>query len=513
MKTNYKVLYRKYRPSTFDDVFGQDITIKILKDSISNEKISHAYIFSGPRGTGKTSTAKIFAKAINCLDIKDGNPCDKCNNCINNSQNSDIYEIDAASNNGVDQVREIIDNIKLAPLSSKYKVYIIDEVHMLSQSAFNALLLTLEEPPSHVVFILATTNVESVPVTILSRCQRLDFRRISDEVIAEQIKKISKKEKIKINDAAIKEITTYSDGALRDALSILDQMSKTTEEIKEEDILKSIGIVSKKEISEVIDALEENNMEKIHKFIEKLKSIAADYKGICKNLIKSIKEKALLIKQTGKFTRLEYDDYKNMAFEIAATIYKANVNIDSYDLLELILMGYVNLNEKEEKEPKKNIVTNVSIREKPSNKTVKYMEDLVNTRINNCFVTASKKYLCEAKEQWEQFVKTYNNKKIKAILNDSAIVLASDLLLIIKVDLQDIADEINDNIEEITKKFNDKYKSVLNFIAISNSRWDSEVSRYKSNIKNKIRYNMMEEPKRNLILIDDIFNDNVVEIK
>ena len=195
---DYKVLYRKYRPKDFSNIIGQDYMVSILKNSINNHKISHAYIFSGPRGTGKTSTAKVFARAINCLNPTENGPCNECEVCTN-IENTDIIEIDAASNNGVDEIRELINNIKLAPAYSKYKVYIIDEVHMLSASAFNALLLTLEEPPKNVVFILATTNIEAVPITILSRCQRFDFRKISKEAIVERLKVITGIEKIAID--------------------------------------------------------------------------------------------------------------------------------------------------------------------------------------------------------------------------------------------------------------------------------------------------------------------------
>ena len=253
---NYKVLYRKYRPTNFEEVVGQRNSIELLKDGVERKKISHAYIFSGPRGTGKTITAKIFAKAINCLCSEGAKPCNKCENCLNFAQSSDIYEIDAASNNGVDQIREIIDNIKLSPISSNYKVYIIDEVHMLSTSAFNALLLTLEEPPGHVVFILATTDIEDVPITVLSRCQRLDFKKISNKDIKETLSLIAKKEKIIIDEAAINEIAEFADGGLRDALSILDQLSKTTEKITQDIVLESIGLISTKSILELIESIE-----------------------------------------------------------------------------------------------------------------------------------------------------------------------------------------------------------------------------------------------------------------
>ena len=223
---NYKVLYRKYRPNNFDNIVGQDYIITTLKNSIIHNNVSHAYIFSGPRGTGKTSTAKVFSKAINCLQKDNGSPCDNCEFCRSFQENPDIIEIDAASNNGVDEIRNLIDNIKLTPSNGKYKIYIIDEVHMLTTSAFNALLLTLEEPPSHAIFILATTNIENVPITILSRCQRFDFQKITVENIVNKLTEICHKENIDAEETALIEIASISEGGLRDALSILDQMSK-----------------------------------------------------------------------------------------------------------------------------------------------------------------------------------------------------------------------------------------------------------------------------------------------
>ena len=247
---NYKVLYRKYRPDGFDNLVGQKHVVDILKNSIKEKRIAHAYLFSGPRGTGKTSTARILAKSVNCLNNKDGVACGECESCLAFNGNPDIIEIDAASNNGVEEIRELINNVKIMPTSLKYKVYIIDEVHMLSQSAFNALLLTLEEPPEHVLFILATTNLESVPITIVSRCQRFEFHRITENDIIERLKFVCDEEKIKYEDDGLKEIATLADGGLRDALSILDQLSKNDEVITSKLVSEEIGSISNKKIED-----------------------------------------------------------------------------------------------------------------------------------------------------------------------------------------------------------------------------------------------------------------------
>ena len=225
----YQALYRKYRPTTFDDVVGQDVVVKTLINAIKNNKLSHAYIFSGPRGTGKTSIAKILAKAINCED-KNSIICDKCVSCtqINNKQSTDIIEIDAASNNGIDEIREIRNKVGLVPTTGKYKVYIIDEVHMLTTGAFNALLKTLEEPPSHAIFILATTEFHKIPATIVSRCQKFEFKKIENKKMFDRVKKITIEEGIKIDDKCIKEIVRLSDGGLRDCISLLDQVNAYT---------------------------------------------------------------------------------------------------------------------------------------------------------------------------------------------------------------------------------------------------------------------------------------------
>ncbi|MCM1136440.1 MAG: DNA polymerase III subunit gamma/tau [Clostridium sp.] len=222
---SYTALYRKFRPATFEDVKGQEHIVTTLKNQIKAERTSHAYLFCGTRGTGKTSIAKIFAKAVNCENPQDGSPCGECALCraISVGASMNVIEIDAASNNGVDSVREIVDEVTYSPAEGKYKVYIIDEVHMLSIGAFNALLKTLEEPPSYVIFILATTEVHKIPITILSRCQRYDFRRITIDTISERIKELTEKEQVSIEEKAVRYIAKTADGSMRDALSLLDQ--------------------------------------------------------------------------------------------------------------------------------------------------------------------------------------------------------------------------------------------------------------------------------------------------
>ena len=221
----YTSLYRKYRPDTFDKVIGQDHIVRTLKNQIAHGNVGHAYIFTGTRGTGKTSVAKIFARAVNCLSpLADGSPCGKCENCVELASNSnfDILEIDAASNNSVDQIRELTDKIGFPPTVGKYKVYIVDEVHMLSKAAFNALLKTLEEPPSHAIFILATTEIHQIPATILSRCLRFDFRLVPNGVIAKRIRFIFDDIGVKYENEAVDLIASAGAGSVRDALSVAD---------------------------------------------------------------------------------------------------------------------------------------------------------------------------------------------------------------------------------------------------------------------------------------------------
>ncbi|HHW47958.1 MAG TPA: DNA polymerase III subunit gamma/tau [Clostridiaceae bacterium] len=270
---SYLALYRKWRPLVFEDVVEQEHVVKTLKHSVSSGHIAHAYLFCGTRGTGKTTMAHILSRAINCLNPQDGNPCNECEICTGIISGSilDVLEIDAASNNSVDNIREIRDEVVYAPSQAKYKVYIIDEVHMLSTGAFNALLKTLEEPPPHVVFILATTEPHKLPATILSRCQRFDFRRISIDSIIKRLEVIAAANGVTVDSNALRLIARKSDGALRDAISLLDQcMSSGSKKISYDEVLSLIGIVNETFMTGIVQAIKERNTREILRLIDRL---------------------------------------------------------------------------------------------------------------------------------------------------------------------------------------------------------------------------------------------------
>lgn len=316
----YKALYRTYRPTRFDEVVGQKHIIKILENAVSEGKISHAYIFSGLRGIGKTTIARIFAKAVNCTNPQDGEPCNECPNCraIMNDETTDVIELDAASNNGVDQMREILEKVNFLPSKLKKKVYIIDEAHMLSTAAFNALLKTLEEPPAHVIFILATTEPYKIPSTILSRCQRLDFKQLSTHEIIEMLIKVCKKENIKITDEALQGIAEMSEGGMRDALSILDQARVYNfDQITIEDIDNITGRVSYKYLTELITALNNQDTELALDKVTDLIEMGKEVSRILTSLIQFCRD-LLLYKNLKEGSKIQYIYNKNDFVELAS---------------------------------------------------------------------------------------------------------------------------------------------------------------------------------------------------
>lgn len=298
------------RPKNFDKLVGQEHIVKTLRNQINSDRINHAYLFCGTRGTGKTSTAKIFAKAINCKSPENGQPCGKCDSCksIEDGSDMNVIEIDAASNNGVDNIREIRDEVKYPPTNARFKVYIIDEVHMLSIGAFNALLKTLEEPPAHVVFILSTTDPQKIPVTILSRCQRFDFKRISAVKIEETLKKYMKEEGVSVSDDALFYIASVSDGAMRDALSIIDQCVSFYfgEEITLDKVLEVCGAVDTGVFFDMTDALYEQNGEKCLEIIEKITSDGRDIVQFANDLTAHFRNVIISVSVSEESSALEF---------------------------------------------------------------------------------------------------------------------------------------------------------------------------------------------------------------
>ncbi len=515
---SYKVLYRKYRPESFDSLVGQENIVRILRNAIVNNKLSHAYIFSGPRGTGKTSSAKIFAKSVNCLsEDKEKLPCGVCVNCINADTTSDIIEIDAASNNGVDEIREIINNIKLTPNMLKYKVYIIDEVHMLSQSAFNALLLTLEEPPSHVIFILATTNIESVPITILSRCQRFDFKKITINDIENRLKYICKEENIKITDEALKEIAYLSDGGLRDSLSLLDQLSKENTEISIENVSNTVGNVSKQNLNLIIDMLEKNDTEGVINKINDLSNSSVDSKVFIKGLIETCVKRVKNIILNKDYVRLNIDEYKKLVIELTDCMNKINVNVNVFSLILVILLSYIDSKidiKKEIISPVENLeVTKKEVSKAPTNEN----KDINNTknydvynenrkiRMNNCFVNASKEEKIIETSIWNE-IKEEIDSKLKGLIIDSEVVISSKEILTLKIERESelkLIESSHDLIEEFYVDFSKKNKKLL---FVTKEEWKNYSEEYIKNLKNGIKYNYIEEISINKDELDTIAN-------
>lgn len=569
----YQALYRKYRPIDFDSVVGQNTIVKTLLNSVKYNSLTHAYMFFGPRGTGKTTVSKIFARAANCLDPIDGNSCGKCKNCLHSFEKEcvDIIEIDAASNNGVEEIRELRNNVSLVPAELKYKVYIIDEVHMLSTSAFNAFLKTLEEPPEHVIFILATTDPQKVPETIISRCQCFSFRRISDEMIVERLKFVCKEEKIDIDDEVLMEIAVASDGGMRDSLGMLDKLrSYTDEKITLEIFAELNGMITSKNLYELCNDIFSGNLSEVLLKITKFNNEG-------KNLIQ-------IMSQLMHFSRNLLVDYyisnKNLDFSLdLVQIFVNLINENMFEIkrssnpkifIEMLLIKFINdniLNKKyfpgnnlvnvnsnveikenpivkEEvkivekvvekvivkEEPEVNVVTekivdttkevveeptikdvsNTYDSEDDSTGSILNINDIMKARVNNTMALANKqllKFELDNMNILEDFTFDQEVGYVVCAILDGKIRAVSEDSLILSYEYDSVVKQNLNIIDKITYVYNKLTNSNKKIAIISDEQWEIEKNKYIASLKDGNHYEVVEEPEE---IYEEVEKDDII---
>lgn len=559
---SYLALYRKYRPVDFDNVYGQDEVVTVIKNAIINNKVSHAYLFCGPRGTGKTTIAKIIAKMVNCDNLIDNKPCGKCYNCQHFLNSNDIVEIDAASNNGVDEIRELKDKINLVPSNAKYKVYIIDEVHMLTTQAFNALLKTLEEPPVHVIFILATTEPHKIPLTISSRCQKFSFTKINSTKIVDRLKEIAKLESIKIEPDALFEIARISDGGMRDAINFLDQLvAYNNKDITLDDIYKVNGSVSYNDIYLLLKAIYDNNKIKIIEFFDTFNDSGKDINKFSSELIVFLKDIILF-----KNTKLLSDvDVKNENIKLVDNLYNVGIIYDLIEKLNDIQTTIKNSNHgcilfmtsilkfsdnyfcnkkveidsvdikkndvKVENKEDKIISREIILKEKEKTKVIdspkiinnKNIEN-IKIKINNALALANKSVLMRLKKDWnliDDYLYDDNYSVVAGLLKDSVPVVASEKYIIVANKLDAIANRINDNANLIENLLFKIFGYNTYVVGMSSEEWNTEKDKYILNIKNGVKYmekdiindQNIKKQKTSVDDLIDLMGESIIEYK
>ena len=535
----YHALYRKYRPSNFDDVVGQDVIVTTLKNSIINKTFTHAYMFFGPRGTGKTTISKIFARAVNCSNPTESGPCNKCDNCIHSMEKEcvDIIEIDAASNNGVDEIRELKSKISLVPAELKYKVYIIDEVHMLSIGAFNALLKTLEEPPEHAIFILATTDPQRVPETIISRCQCFSFKKISESSIINRLKSIVEKENISIDPKVLNEISSFCDGGMRDALGLLDKLSSYTDKkITEDSFAELNGIITKDELEKISKYIFEADIPNV------LLSLN-NYNDSGKNLVQVIVQlmnylRNIVVDYFINNTKCNYsvDVVLSLVNEINNNLFEIKRADNPRIYIEMFLVDFCSnkistgetkiisreiiLPESNVKPESNKVVENKDIsKEKQTNvrdsKTsvvstnfaVKSLvplniDDIMKARVNNIMAQANKNTLKSIIDNMNIFNDYTFDTEIgfaACALLDANVRAASSDGFILSYEYDSIVKQNISNIKKITEIYNKICNTNYAIAIISDSDWETEKKNYISVIKSGGSYKIVEEPKEELL--------------
>lgn len=518
----YQALYRKYRPKTFDDVYGQQIVVQTLKNVIKNNKLTHAYLFVGPRGTGKTSIAKIFAKTINCLHPEDGLSCEKCDICISNNSNEnvDIIEMDAASNNGVDEIREIRNHITLLPTVSKYKIYIIDEVHMLTTGAFNALLKTLEEPPEHIIFILATTEPHKIPLTIMSRCQSFEFKPIPVATIKERLKYICAQENINIDDKSLNLIAEESNGGLRDAVSMLDQLNAYADgNIKYEDVLLLNGRINDDEIEKFMNEMVNDDLNSVFTKIESWQEEGKNFIYICEDFIRFLRNELIKFKLENNSNIVNLIG-ENKTIEVIMILNKISndmkISKDKKVLFDVTIINITNiLKNKQTFENNTYTSKNIKIENKtpekveikeekpqtvevPIKETKNYTlyDELMNIRLNNTLGIADKKSKIEyenAVENLKNDISDLNKLKIINLLDDTKITAGSKDGIILTTDSDNILHDLYDNMELLEESLESLLGKKVKVCILLDELWNKKRIIYVEKIKNKEKIDIIDE--------------------
>ena len=537
----YTALYRKYRPSNFASVVGQEVVVDILKNSILNNKISHAYLFTGPRGTGKTSIAKILAHAVNCLNFN-GDICGECEVCKNLEINdSDIIEIDAASNNGVDEIRTLRDNVKLLPSFCKYKIYIIDEVHMLSTGAFNALLKTLEEPPSHVIFILATTEPNKIPLTILSRCQRFDFNKISNEKLVSRLLYIATQEGKIVDKSILEYIAEISDGGLRDAINLLDQViSLPQESVTLEEIDRLSGRISQNTLFELLNAISTGNYVSILNISDIIYAEGKNYKDIADGMLAIVRDLSINFEVDSYFNKdyssklatinIPFDKLISITSLLNELIKELKNSNDPKMLFDIYMVNICNslsskgnlsvkkedINNSQTVELKNKEVNNISnIKEHKekldinkdsdedtiNEETVNTSNDIINgdlksIRINNVLAEADKNILNNIVKSYDKIGDYVSNKvynTLSILLLDGHVVVASTKYLLFAFESEEDVTLFDNNYKQIELFIKEVFEETYKVAAVTKKEWQRIKEDFIKNKKNQIPYVFIDE--------------------